>query len=85
MSDMIQGDELNDEVGVTSAGEIGMTSDEAAAEEKKSWLSQFSIYDAMLLLALIFVTLATLRLFFELRTFGNFPFSFPWRTGEFLK
>jgi hypothetical protein len=37
----------------------------------------------MLLVALLCATLATLLLFFELRDFGNFPFSFPWRTNEF--
>jgi len=46
--------------------------------------SELTIFDAALLISLIFISLATLMLFFELRTFGNFPFDgFPWRTDKF--
>lgn len=46
--------------------------------------SEITIFDAALLISLIFISLATLMLFFELRQFGNFPFDgFPWRTDKF--
>jgi len=46
--------------------------------------SQITIFDAALLISLIFISLATLMMFFELRQFGNFPFDgFPWRTDKF--
>ncbi len=46
--------------------------------------SELTIFDVALLISLIFVSLATLLMFFELRTFGNFPFDgFPWRTDKF--
>lgn len=71
--------------------EVGMTSDEsdqsdelADSAEKKSLLSGFTLFDAMLGLAFLFITLATLLLFFELGTFGNvLSGEFPWRTPGF--
>ena len=87
MSDIIDsGEDFVEESAdpVEAAGDaVGLTSDEAA-EQKKSLFSSLTVFDLMLFLALVFVTLATLRLFFELRTFGDFPASFPWRTNEFL-
>lgn len=65
-----------------STDEVGLTSNELDSE-KKSLLASMTIYDAMLLVSLICVGLATLLLLVELRTFGDFPSSFPWRTGEF--
>ena len=64
---------------------IGQTSEESAQEEQseKKGLA-FSVYDGMLLLALLCVTAATLILFLELRSFGPFPSVFPWRTSEVL-
>ena len=70
------------------------STDEATAEEPKKKKSRFgvgsfdtseiTIFDAVLLISLIFISLATIVLFFELRTFGNFPFGgFPWRTPGF--
>jgi len=80
--------------GEESAQEVGKTSDESSndpegaadsSDEKKSLLSGFTLFDSMLLIALICVSLATLLLLVELNTFGKFPGSFPWRTNEFLK
>jgi hypothetical protein len=92
MSDILEGgaellDESVDQVESASdaiGDEVGLTSDETSGEsgEKKSLLSSMTIYDAMLLVALVCVTLATLNLFFELRLFGDFPGEFPWRTEE---
>ena len=46
--------------------------------------SEITIFDAALLISLLFISLATLMMFFELRQFGNFPFDgFPWRTDKF--
>ncbi|MFK7767675.1 MAG: hypothetical protein AB8B55_10680 [Mariniblastus sp.] len=86
MSEIIEGTEDFIEGAAESASDaVGLTSDELnESNEKKSLLESFTVFDAMLLMALLFVTLATLFLFFELRTFGNFPFEFPWRTDEYL-
>ena len=68
---------------VVDGGEsVGRTSEEAAEDQATQKGLKFSIFDAMLLLALCCVTAATLILFLELREFGNFPFEFPWRTSE---
>jgi hypothetical protein len=83
MSEIIQDAEELDAVELAeeiAGDEVGLTSEETA---KKSRLKGFTIYDSMLLVALLCATLATLLLFFELRDFGNFPFSFPWKTSEF--
>lgn len=84
MSDPILDDaELENDLMEPESDSIGQTSEETSedGEDKKR---EFSVYDAMLLVSLICVTLATLLLVFELRRFGNFPFSFPWRTTEVL-
>lgn len=84
MADMNHSDDVIDQAAETSSGGVGLTSAETD-DSRKSLLQRFTIYEVMLLLALIFITLATLRLILELREFGNFPFTFPWRTGEFLQ
>ena len=73
------------EEAIDAGDDVGLTSDETAKEHKsvKSLLMEMTVYDSMLLVALLCATLATLLLFFELREFGKFPFSFPWRTNEF--
>jgi hypothetical protein len=75
--------ELENDLMEPESDSIGQTSEEASenGEDKKR---EFSVYDAMLLVSLICVALATLLLVLELRRFGNFPFSFPWRTTEVL-
>lgn len=75
-------DEYLDESVDAAADQIGLTSDETT-NTKESLLASMTIFDGMLLVALICASLATLFLFFELREFGSFPFSFPWRTNEF--
>ena len=82
MSEVIQNADAPIDETVDAADEVGLTSDESS-ESKKSILADLTIFDAMLLISLVCATLATLILFFELRDFGNFPFSFPWRTTEF--
>lgn len=89
MSDIIEGAEdlLNESVETpdseveSSSDEVGLTSEEAN-DEKKSLLQNLTVYDAMLMVSLVCIGLATLLLFLELRNFGDFPFSFPWRTNE---
>ncbi len=63
---------------------IGQTSDELDQPKTKSKLLDMNVFEVMLLISLICVSLATILLAFELRTFGDFPFGFPWRTDEFL-
>lgn len=89
MSDITEGaEELLDEPVEAEGDAVGSTSDEVEqtsdenGEEKESLLQSMTIYDAMLLVSLICVALATLLLFFELRNFGDFPGEFPWRTDE---
>lgn len=84
MSDVIHSDELIDESVEAAESEVATTSEESEGSEKKtSLLKSMTVFDAMLLLSLIFITLATLKLFLELNTFGSFPGSFPWRTNGF--
>ena len=84
MSDPILEDaELENDVMEPESDLVGQTSEEASDESSDN-KRDFSIYDAMLLVALICIGMATLLLIFELRRFGNFPFSFPWRTDEVL-
>jgi len=86
MSDIIEGaQELLDEPVEAEGDAVGSTSDEVGrtsddGEEKQSLLQSMNVYDVMLLVSLICVAVATLLLFFELRTFGDFPGGFPWRT-----
>ena len=74
---------------------VGQTSDEGSAETSEESSPEdveettrekpsFSLFDAMLLISLVCVTLATLLLVFELREIdANFPFGgFPWRTTD---
>ena len=96
MSDSIFDDELENEGLEPESDELGMTSDESPTDEaegagagaesadqsEQESKFKFSVFDAMLLVSLICITLATILLVFELRTFGDFPFSFPWRTSE---
>lgn len=84
MSDPILDDaELENDLMEPESDSIGQTSEESS-ENGEDTKRQFSVYDAMLLVSLICVSLATLLLVLELRRFGNFPFSFPWRTTEVL-
>ncbi len=88
MSDILDGgaELLDDSVDAvesssdSNGGEVGLTSDES--DKKNSLFGEMTIFDVMLLIALVCVTLATFRLFFELRLFGDFPGEFPWRTDE---
>lgn len=85
MSDIPQeNEELISELDIESSEseEVGLTSEETAedGEEKKSFLSTLSVFDAMLLVGLLCVSAATVFMFLELNTFGNFPSEFPWKT-----
>ncbi|MDE0936664.1 MAG: hypothetical protein OSA89_12165 [Mariniblastus sp.] len=85
MSDIPQeNEELVSELELESSvsDEIGLTSEETDqdGEEKKSLLSKLTVFDAMLLVALLCATTATLLMLLELRGFGEFPSEFPWRT-----
>ena len=64
--------------------QIGETSDEVIAQDPKDSRFKMNIYDAMMLISLICVVLASMMLLFELRNFGDFPGGFPWRTEEAL-
>lgn len=66
-----------DEVGMTSQGDL------VVDDGKKKRNLAFNVFDAMLLLSLIFVSLATMLLLWELSKFGNI-FS-AWNTSEIGK
>ena len=86
MSDILDDAELeNDDLIVPESDDVGMTSDESPvdssdSDEKKK--PAFTVFDAMLLISLVCITLATLMLVFEINKFGPFPGSFPWRIDE---
>jgi hypothetical protein len=73
---------IDPEIESSESEEVGLTSEETAddGEEKKSFLSTFTVFDAMLLTGLLCVSAATVLLFLELNTFGDFPNDFPWKT-----
>lgn len=74
---------------VVSESEIGRTSQELAAdssaaneEVQSKWkrlIKDFSLYDAMLLVSLIFVTAATIKLFFAFAQYGSYVWGKPWQ------
>ena len=66
--------------------QIGTTSQDTEAKSKKGLFESMTIYDSLLILAFVFIVLATLRLFFVLRQYSeSFPFGggTPWSTGEY--
>ena len=77
---------------------IGMTSDETEAastelesdegdpsdKSKTALIREMTIYDSMLLVSFICVTLATVLMFFSLAQYGSITSGFPWRTSEVL-
>ncbi len=71
-SDNIESDNIDD-VGQTSA-----ESSEESTKETKSLLGSFNIYNAMLLVSLICISLAIVQLVVESQKFGPL-FSFFWR------
>ena len=73
----IESDNL-DAVGQTSA-----ESSEESTQETKSLLASFNIYNGMMLVSMICITLAIVLMFVELNQFGNiFSGEFPWRTSD---
>ena len=58
---------------------IAPTSVEAAQATRKH---DFNIYTVMLIIAFVALLIGTLVLFMELNKYGNFPGSFPWKTGD---
>lgn len=55
------------------------SSDNISTTEKLK--SGFTVFDAMLLISLICVTLATLRMFMAMGEYGNIFSSYPWRVN----
>jgi hypothetical protein len=88
MSDILDdADIANDELIVPESDDVGMTSDESPVDSADSEVEEkkkpaFTVFDAMLLISLICIVLATLMLVLEINKFGPFPGSFPWRIDE---
>lgn len=51
-------------------------------KEKDESKGVFNVWDAILLISLICVVVACVLLVMELRSFSNFPFTYPWKTTE---
>ncbi len=85
LNDDQPGDEqLNDSQssGDNQIGETSADSDGEADVDTKKSRFVFNVYDAMMLIALVCVTVATIELFRELTTFGALSEGFPWKTAE---
>ena len=77
MSQVVENEEQLDEA-------IGQTSAEAESTEEKKSKYEMTVYEVMLLISLVCVTLSILLLLIELSSFGNLFSGFPWRTEEVL-
>jgi hypothetical protein len=89
LDDSIESDEESSlPVEAAAVAAVDAATDEETQQKSKGrfnidW-AEVTIFDAILFASLLFICLATLLLFFELRNFGNFPFGgFPWRTDGF--
>jgi len=72
-----------DQLGETSEEVYESTEVEPAAKRTRGQTAvrSFTVFDAMLLMSLVCITLASFLMFYELTTFGKFP-GFVWRTDE---
>ncbi len=80
-------DETESQIGKSSR-ETDAVADRAAQNEDPSFkgkalrlINSFSLYDWMLVVSLLFITIATLRLFFAIREYGGWWWEFPWRVN----
>ena len=73
-----------DQLGQTSE-EVHETTEAEPTRKRRSRgqkaVRGFTVFDAMLLMSLVCITLAAFLMFYELTTFGQFP-GFVWRTDE---
>jgi hypothetical protein len=81
LNDPFDLDGAGDQIGKTSAElpKDALAAQEVEEAKRKNLFSDFSLFDAMLLLSLIFVTAATLRVFFALGAYGGYFWDYPWR------
>ncbi len=77
MSQVIDNQEIRDD-------SVGKTSGEMASTEKTKSKYAMTVYEVMLLISLVCVSLAIVLLLMELSTFGGLFSGFPWRTEEVL-
>lgn len=78
------GQDSADSGGATGADVLETAEDQSKKQGLAASLFSMDIYNAMLLLSLVFILLATLNMLGVLRTYNaNFPFdlSFPWSTN----
>ena len=52
---------------------------EGRAQREKG---SINLWDVMMIISLICIVVACILLFMELRSFSNFPFSYPWKTTD---
>lgn len=73
-----------DQLGETSEEVYESTEAEPPSKRRsrgQTAVRSFTVFDAMLLMSLVCITLAAFLMFYELTTFGKFP-GFVWRTDE---
>lgn len=85
-------DELQDDL-QDDLDQVGQTSEELTESteaddsrarrraQAQDAVRKFTVFDAMLLISLLCISLATFLMFLELTKFGSFP-GFVWRTNE---
>jgi len=56
---------------------------DADAEDapRKRRFPKLSVFEVMLILSFLLITFATIKLFYALNMYGEFPGSFPWKTS----
>ncbi len=64
-----------------AAAAIATSDAETEVAPKKRRLPKLTVFEVMLILSFVFITLATIKLFFALNMYGDFPGSFPWKTS----
>ncbi len=60
------------------SSQVGQTSDDSAAAGADDKPSMFNVWNAMLMISIVCILIACFLLVWELRTFSDFPFSYPW-------
>jgi hypothetical protein len=70
------------EVDDVGAAAIPTADEEEEDAKPKRRFPEMTIFEVMLILSFLFITLATIKLFYELNEFGDFPGSYPWRTSD---
>ena len=91
-----ENEDLNPEVGQTSeemAADSGKKKKKSKKKKQKKSRPKgaghaqrekedINLWDVMMIISLICIVVACILLFMELRSFSDFPFSYPWKTTD---